>query len=97
MDCLVHRKQEWRIGDVNTGIVGPRDQWRQYSWGNTERMALFTATDAPLLHPILTPSVNEMIKVKNAKQKLLDIEREAKFLDVRSSFPERIAFSIGPF
>lgn len=85
MDCLVHRRQEWRIGDVNTGIVGPRDQWRQYSWGNAERKCVFTDAGAPLIEPVATPSIREIIRAKSSKGKLLEIEREAKFLNVRSS------------
>uniref|UniRef100_K3WJQ2 Uncharacterized protein n=1 Tax=Globisporangium ultimum (strain ATCC 200006 / CBS 805.95 / DAOM BR144) TaxID=431595 RepID=K3WJQ2_GLOUD len=73
-------QQEWRIGDVNTAIVGPRDRWQQYTWGNAERMSLFTETETAVIHPTLTPSINEIVKIKTSKQKELEIEREAKFL-----------------
>ncbi|TMW68243.1 hypothetical protein Poli38472_005711 [Pythium oligandrum] len=84
-DCLLHRKQEWRIGDINTGIVGPRDQWRQYVWGNTERGVL-GAVDSELAQrqPVLTPSVCEKVVVHDSKQQRLPIERDAKFISVAS-------------
>lgn len=82
MDCLVYRKQEWRIGDVNTAIVGPRDQWRQYTWGNAERCSLFVDGSSPLVEPALTPSIRERIQAKDSKGKQLGIERDAKFIQV---------------
>lgn len=84
MDCLVRRKQEWRIGDVNAAIVGPRDKWRQYAWGNAERKSLFTEESASLREPALTPLVKEGVRVKTSKGKLLEVEREAKFVNVRA-------------
>lgn len=83
MECLVHRKQEWRIGDVNPSIVGPRDQWRQYAWGNTERKALYCDnTTEAAVEPMLTPSVKEFVRIYDRKRRQLTIERDAKFTAV---------------
>jgi hypothetical protein len=74
LDCLVHRKQEWRVGDVNTAIAGPRDRWVQYAWG-----------DALGVAPVVTPGVRETIVVRDAKQRALRIQRDAKFTAVRNT------------
>ncbi|KAF4137811.1 Regulator of chromosome condensation (RCC1) repeat [Phytophthora infestans] len=83
-DCLLQRKQEWRIGDVNTAIVGPRDQWMQYTWGNAERQCLYSEGSATITKPTLTPSIQEMIRVHDSKKRVLTIKRDAKFVAVAS-------------
>ncbi|TYZ60866.1 hypothetical protein PybrP1_011459 [[Pythium] brassicae (nom. inval.)] len=90
LGCLVHRKQDWRIGDVNSAIVGPRDQWRQYTWGNAERSSLFTDASDPVTAPALTPSIKESIQIRSTKGKRLSIEREAKFMQVREVKRRRV-------
>ncbi|ETI49725.1 hypothetical protein L917_06197 [Phytophthora nicotianae] len=83
-DCLLHRKQEWRIGDVNTAIVGPRDQWQQYTWGNAERLCLYSEESVTTTKPTLTPSIQEKIRVHDSKNRILTIGRDAKFVAVAS-------------
>jgi hypothetical protein len=77
LDCLLFRKQEWRVGDVNPAIVGPRDEWRLRTWGNAERHAL---SDSPQSRsPELMPPVKENISIKTTKRGRVTIERDAKF------------------
>ncbi|KAG2979830.1 hypothetical protein PC118_g11549 [Phytophthora cactorum] len=83
-DCLLHRKQEWRIGDINAAIVGPRDQWQQYTWGNAERQCLYSKASVTTTQPTLTPSIQEEIRVHDSKNRILTIERDAKFVAVVS-------------
>lgn len=84
MDCLLHRRQEWRIGDINPAIVGPRDQWRQYTWGNADRQCLFSESVISSSKPQLTPSVKERIRVHDSRDRVLTVERDAKFVAVAS-------------
>ncbi|EGZ23784.1 hypothetical protein PHYSODRAFT_311023 [Phytophthora sojae] len=84
LDCLLHRKQEWRIGDVNTAIVGPRDQWQQYTWGNAERQCLYSEDSTTTTKPVLTPSISEKIRVHDSKDRIWTVERAAKFVAVAS-------------
>lgn len=67
---------------MNSAIVGPRDQWRQYTWGNAERSSLFTDASNPITAPALTSFIKESIEIKNSKGKRLSIERDAKFVQV---------------
>ncbi|POM80040.1 Regulator of chromosome condensation (RCC1)-like protein [Phytophthora palmivora] len=84
LDCLLHRKQEWRIGDVNSAIVGPRDQWQQYTWGNAERQCLYSeVSTAMITKPSLTPSISERIRVHDSKKRIWTIDRDAKFVAAR--------------
>ncbi|OWZ24391.1 Regulator of chromosome condensation (RCC1) [Phytophthora megakarya] len=84
LDCLLHRKQEWRIGDVNPAIVGPRDQWQQYTWGNTERQCLYSGDSITATKPVLTPSISERIQVHDSRKRIWTVERDAKFAVVAS-------------
>ncbi|KAG7388717.1 hypothetical protein PHYPSEUDO_011910 [Phytophthora pseudosyringae] len=84
LDCLLHRKQDWRIGDINAAIVGPRDQWQQYTWGNAERQCLYSEASATTTKPTLTPSIQEKIRVHASKNRVLTIDRDAKFVAVAS-------------
>ncbi|KUF80016.1 E3 ubiquitin-protein ligase HERC1 [Phytophthora nicotianae] len=76
--------REWRIGDVNTAIVGPRDQWQQYTWGNAERLCLYSEESVTTTKPTLTPSIQEKIRVHDSKNRILTIGRDAKFVAVAS-------------
>lgn len=87
LDCLLHRKQEWRIGDVNTAIVGPRDQWQQYTWGNAERRCLYSEDSSTTTKPALTPPISEKIRVHDSKDRVWTIDRAAKFVAVRDVLP----------
>ncbi|KAJ8554676.1 hypothetical protein ON010_g9805 [Phytophthora cinnamomi] len=82
LDCLLHRKQEWRIGDVNTAIVGPRDQWQQYTWGNAERQCLYSDESNSATKPTLTPAISEKIRVHDSKDRIWTVDRAAKFVAV---------------
>ncbi|KAG6613712.1 Regulator of chromosome condensation (RCC1)-like protein [Phytophthora cinnamomi] len=84
LDCLLHRKQEWRIGDVNTAIVGPRDQWQQYTWGNAERQCLYSDESNSATKPTLTPAISEKIRVHDSKDRIWTVDRAAKFVAVAS-------------
>ncbi|DBA03410.1 TPA: LOW QUALITY PROTEIN: hypothetical protein N0F65_002818 [Lagenidium giganteum] len=84
MDCLKHRKQEWRIGDVNPAVVGPRDHWKQFAWGNAERLALCIETPSSFVLPIVFPLIKEKIHVHDSRRRNLLIERDAKFTTVAS-------------
>ncbi|KDO29042.1 hypothetical protein SPRG_06097 [Saprolegnia parasitica CBS 223.65] len=83
-DCLKVRKEEWRIGDINATVVGPRDQWIMYHWGCAERGALCSLSTEPVLQPQVAPPIRETIFVEDASRRRTKIEREAKFRAVAS-------------
>ncbi|GLD94322.1 hypothetical protein PINS_up002933 [Pythium insidiosum] len=83
VDCLLHRKQEWRIGDVNTNVVGPRDHWQQFTWGDASRGSLGAVdVHAAALAPVPTPTVRETVVVHDSRQRRFAIQRDAKFTEV---------------
>ncbi|OQS00895.1 regulator of chromosome condensation (RCC1)-like protein [Achlya hypogyna] len=83
-DCLKFRKEEWRVGDINTSVVGPRDQWLMYHWGSAERGALCSLDEVPVLGPTLAPPIRETIVVEDAAHRRTKIVREAKFKSIAS-------------
>jgi alpha-tubulin suppressor-like RCC1 family protein len=84
MDCLQHHHQDWRIGDVNTMLTGPRDQWRQFTWGNAERFSLYDKSEKAMRTPNQTLEIRETIILHDSRRRPLPIEREAKFIQVAS-------------
>lgn len=86
LDCLLHRNQEWRIGNVNTSIAGPRDCFREYVWGNSERNALGVVDPVKSLNePTLLQSIRETTTVQDVKMRTYLVERDAKLINVCTS------------
>ncbi|KAF0691795.1 Aste57867_17066 [Aphanomyces stellatus] len=83
-ECLVFRKNEWRIGDLNPLVVGPRNQWVLYCWGDGERGALGTCATENIVEPYLVPPIMEQLTVEDASNRRWKIEREAKFTAMAS-------------
>ncbi|OQR99860.1 regulator of chromosome condensation (RCC1) [Thraustotheca clavata] len=84
LECLKFRKEDWRVGDVNASVVGPRDQWQMYHWGNGERGALISNDIHDILEPRLALPIIENIIVEDSSGRKTSIEREAKFKAVAS-------------
>ncbi|KAH9106192.1 hypothetical protein AeMF1_018152 [Aphanomyces euteiches] len=91
-ECLVSRKHEWRIGDLNSTVVGPRDQCLMFAWGDGERGALCSGSPDTHIQPSEIPPILETITIQDANKRRWTIERKAKFITVsmilvRSSHP----------
>ncbi|KAG9405776.1 hypothetical protein AC1031_003691 [Aphanomyces cochlioides] len=81
-ECLVSRKHEWRIGDLNPTVVGPRDQCLMFAWGDGERGALCSGSLDTHIQPSEIPPIVETITIQDANKRRWTIEREAKFIAV---------------
>lgn len=87
--CLVYRQEDWRIGNVNRRVSGPRNQGLVYTWGNNERSAAgFPGAEVEGLssihEPRVMPSIIETLQVGHSDDDFdsqtppLSIERSAK-------------------
>ncbi|GMF17670.1 unnamed protein product [Phytophthora lilii] len=64
------------------GSFSAKDQWQQYTWGNAERLCLYSEDSTTTTKPTPTPSISEKIRVHDSKDRVWTIDRVAKFVAV---------------
>lgn len=69
---------------MNPLIVGPRDEGKQYAWGDADRCCLCPMTSGGSADPMPFPTVKESYPAHDSRGRVLEIERDAKFVAVAS-------------